>query len=62
MLCQPTPPPRPALALVPSAQVIWNPLRDSRQHVREAAVKALRACLVLVEKRETRYRVQWYYR
>lgn len=43
-------------------QVIWNPLRDSRQHVREAAVKALRACLVLVEKRETRYRVQWYYR
>lgn len=44
------------------SQVIWNPLRDSRQHVREAAVKALRACLVLVEKRETRYRVQWYYR
>jgi FKBP12-rapamycin complex-associated protein len=43
-------------------EVIWNPLRDSRQHVREAAVKALRACLVLVEKRETRYRVQWYYR
>lgn len=43
-------------------EVIWNPLRDSRQHVREAAVAALRACLVLVEKRETRYRVQWYYR
>lgn len=39
-------------------EVIWNPLRDSRQHVREAAVAALRACLVLVEKRETRYRVQ----
>ena len=43
-------------------EVVWNPLRDSRQHVREAAVAALRACLVLVEKRETRYRVQWYYR
>ena len=43
-------------------EVIWNPLRDTRQHVREAAVAALRACLVLVEKRETRYRVQWYYR
>ncbi|KAI3435635.1 hypothetical protein D9Q98_001694 [Chlorella vulgaris] len=43
-------------------EVIWNPLRDPRQHVREAAVAALRACLVLVEKRETRYRVQWYYR
>lgn len=23
---------------------------------------AMQACLVLVEKRETRYRVQWYYR
>lgn len=49
-------------AYLARVQVIWNPLRDSRQHVREAAVKALRACLVLVEKRETRYRVQWYYR
>lgn len=39
-------------------QVVWNPLRDPRLHVREAAVAALRACLVLVEKRETRYRVQ----
>ena len=43
-------------------EVIWNPLRDSKQSVREAAVAALRACLVLVEKRETRYRVKWYYR
>eukprot|EP00887_Chlorella_sp_A99_P006163 scaffold3.g6163.t1 len=43
-------------------EVIWNPLRDPKQHIREAAVEALRACLVLVEKRETRYRVQWYYR
>ena len=24
--------------------------------------QALKACLVLVEKRETRYRVQWYYK
>lgn len=24
--------------------------------------KALKACLMLVEKRETRYRVQWYYK
>ena len=43
-------------------EVIWNPLRDPKQHIREAAVASLRACLVLVEKRETRYRVQWYYR
>lgn len=43
-------------------EVIWNPLRDPKQAVREAAVAALRACLVVVEKRETRYRVQWYYR
>ena len=43
-------------------EVIWNPLRDPKPNVREAAVAALRACLVLVEKRETRYRVQWYYR
>jgi len=43
-------------------EVIWHPLRDPKQNVREAAVAALRACLILVEKRETRYRVQWYYR
>lgn len=43
-------------------EVIWNPLRDPKQHIREAAVSALRASLVLIEKRETRYRVQWYYR
>ena len=29
--------------------------------MREAAVTALRSVLVLVEQRETRYRVQWYY-
>jgi len=43
-------------------EVIWNPLRDPDPGVRKAAVSALRACLVLIEKRETRYRVQWYYR
>jgi len=43
-------------------EVIWNPLRDSDPGIRKAAVSALRACLVLIEKRETRYRVQWYYR
>ncbi|BDA44527.1 Serine/threonine-protein kinase TOR [Coccomyxa sp. Obi] len=43
-------------------EAIWAGLRDSKLLVREASVAALRACLVLVEKRETRYRVQWYYR
>lgn len=41
---------------------IWNALRDNRMGVREVAVGALRSCLKLVEKRETRYRVQWWYR
>ncbi|CAG9463067.1 unnamed protein product [Pedinophyceae sp. YPF-701] len=41
---------------------IWSPLRDPKKVMREAAVNALRSCLCLVEKRETRYRVQWYYR
>ncbi|GIL87381.1 hypothetical protein Vretimale_1690 [Volvox reticuliferus] len=41
---------------------IWFPLRDPKQQLREAAVRALKACLCLVEKRETRYRVQWYYK
>eukprot|EP00198_Chlamydomonas_reinhardtii_P008241 XP_001697578.1 target of rapamycin, growth-regulatory PI3K-like protein kinase [Chlamydomonas reinhardtii] len=41
---------------------VWFPLRDAKQHIREAAVRALKACLCLVEKRETRYRVQWYYK
>ncbi|KAG2481849.1 hypothetical protein HYH03_019185, partial [Edaphochlamys debaryana] len=41
---------------------VWFPLRDPKQHIREAAVRALKACLCLVEKRETRYRVQWYYK
>ena len=40
---------------------IWSALRDPKLIVRETAVGALRACLVVVEKRETRYRVKWYY-
>ena len=42
--------------------LIWAGLRDSKLEVRSAAVAALRACLILVEKRETRYRVQWWYK
>ncbi|KAK2655828.1 hypothetical protein Ddye_008880 [Dipteronia dyeriana] len=41
---------------------IWVALRDPTLAVRERAVEALRACLCVIEKRETRWRVQWYYR
>ncbi|PIN07839.1 DNA-dependent protein kinase [Handroanthus impetiginosus] len=41
---------------------IWVALRDPKLDVRERAVEALRACLRVIEKRETRWRVQWYYR
>ncbi|KAG0469712.1 hypothetical protein HPP92_016412 [Vanilla planifolia] len=41
---------------------IWVALRDPTSTVRERAVEALRACLRVIEKRETRWRVQWYYR
>ncbi|KAG2704801.1 hypothetical protein I3760_05G022000 [Carya illinoinensis] len=41
---------------------IWVALRDQTLAVRERAVEALRACLKVIEKRETRWRVQWYYR
>ncbi|KAG5122941.1 hypothetical protein JHK82_029678 [Glycine max] len=41
---------------------IWVALRDPVLPVRERAVEALRACLRVIEKRETRWRVQWYYR
>jgi FKBP12-rapamycin complex-associated protein len=34
---------------------IWPALRDPRLTVREAAVRALRECLVVIEKRETRW-------
>ncbi|XP_021776173.1 serine/threonine-protein kinase TOR-like [Chenopodium quinoa] len=40
---------------------IWVALRDPSLDVRERAVEALRACLRVIEKRETRWRVQWYY-
>lgn len=39
---------------------IWVALRDPTLAVREKAVEALRACLRVIEKRETRWRVQWY--
>ncbi|KAL6013173.1 hypothetical protein ACLOJK_003665 [Asimina triloba] len=39
---------------------IWVALRDPQLAVRERAVGALRACLKVIEKRETRWRVQWY--
>ena len=39
---------------------IWVALRDPKLDVRERAVEALRACLRVIEKRETRWRVQWY--
>jgi hypothetical protein len=42
-------------------ELIWSVLRDPKLDVRMAAVAALRACLILVEQRETRYRVQWWY-
>ncbi|GBF92737.1 target of growth-regulatory PI3K kinase [Raphidocelis subcapitata] len=35
---------------------VWGGLRDPKLHVREASVQALTSVLVLVEKRETRYR------
>ncbi|KAH7575443.1 hypothetical protein JRO89_XS02G0113000 [Xanthoceras sorbifolium] len=38
---------------------IWVALRDPALAVRERAVEALRACLRVIEKRETRWRVQW---
>jgi len=41
---------------------IWFGLRDTKMTIRERACGALRACLIVVEKRETRYRVQWYYK
>ncbi|KAM1650754.1 hypothetical protein ACFXTH_003293 [Malus domestica] len=41
---------------------IWVALRDPALPIRERAVEALRACLGVIEKRETRWRVQWYYR
>lgn len=39
---------------------IWVALRDPRLEIREKAVEALRACLRVIEKRETRWRVQWW--
>jgi FKBP12-rapamycin complex-associated protein len=41
---------------------IWSAMRDPKLEVRLRAVDALRACLCVIEKRETRWRVQGYYR
>lgn len=38
---------------------IWFALRDPEEKVREHAVEALRACLRVIELRETRWRGQW---
>ena len=38
---------------------IWVALRDPTLPILEQAVEALRACLRVIEKRETRWRVQW---
>lgn len=43
-------------------EAIWFGLRDQNIVVRDCSVMALRSCLVVVEKRETRKRVQWYYK
>ncbi|CAA0834265.1 Serine/threonine-protein kinase TOR [Striga hermonthica] len=43
-------------------EAIWVALRDPKLNIPERAVEALRACLWVIEKRETRWRVQWYYR
>jgi len=40
---------------------IWTAVYDSKRIVREASVSAVRACLEVIEQRETRHRVPWYY-
>lgn len=42
--------------------VIWSGLRHPSLMVREASLQALCSCLAVIEARETRYRVQWYYK
>ncbi len=42
-------------------EAVWFALRDQKLQVRERAVEALRACLCVIENRETRWRVQWWY-
>eukprot|EP01083_Nonionella_stella_P022317 61746_1 len=40
---------------------IWVALRDPKNIIREGAVAAIRACLKLIAKRDTRQRVKWYF-
>ena len=39
---------------------IWVALRDPKDTIRDAAIRALRACLTLIAKRDNRFRNQWY--
>ena len=41
---------------------VWVALRDPKLAIRDAAVLALRACLTLISKRASRWRLQWYYK
>ncbi|PHT30569.1 Serine/threonine-protein kinase TOR [Capsicum baccatum] len=41
---------------------IWVALRDPTLVVQGKSIEALHTCLRVIEKRETRWRVQWYYR
>ena len=44
-------------------KAVWPALHDPSLDVRLAGkLLALRACLMVIEQRETRYRVQWYYK
>lgn len=39
---------------------IWVALRDPKDNIRTGGIEALRACLVLISKRDARWRTQWY--
>ena len=41
---------------------IWIALRDTKLEIRESAILSLRACLLLISKRASRWRIQWYYK
>ena len=42
--------------------LVWSALRDNSDKIREGAVEALRAALVLISMRENRLRLQWYHK
>lgn len=39
---------------------VWIALRDTKLEIRESAILSLRACLVLISKRASRWRLQVY--